>query len=204
MQGKNTLRPLLTLGALLGVMASALAATPSPSDLIGNKEAQQATAQAMPTVAQPATMDPRTNARLVDIAKSLRCLPCANESIAESQTEAAIALRDETQKLIREGRTDEEIIDYMVERYGDVVLYKPQFKGATMLLWVAPGLFIVLAVAILVMGARRRRANRESGGEDRSQTEHERERLALSMLRGECPFDAARLLGTTLQPQKGE
>ena len=81
--------------------------------------------------AAPTEMDPKTNPRVYEIAKQLRCLVCANETIAESNTELAIDLRKEVASQVSAGKTDDEIIAFMVERYGDFVLFKPPFKAKT-------------------------------------------------------------------------
>ena len=75
--------------------------------------------------AQPMAQDPQVEARLVVIAEELRCLVCQNESLSSSHAELAEDLRREVRKLIKDGKTDPEIKTYLVERYGDFVLYKP-------------------------------------------------------------------------------
>lgn len=95
--------------------------------------------------AAPAEFDPQANPRLYEVSRQLRCLVCANESIAESNAELAIDLRREVAAQIEAGRTNEEIIAFMTERYGDYVLYKPPFKAKTWILWLAPVAFVLLA-----------------------------------------------------------
>ena len=96
--------------------------------------------------AQPMAQDPQVEARMVAIAEELRCLVCQNESLASSHAELAEDLRREVRKLIREDKTDQEIRSYLVERYGDFVLYRPPVKPLTWPLWFGP--FILLALAI--------------------------------------------------------
>ena len=88
--------------------------------------------------------DPKVEARLVAIAEELRCLVCQNESLASSHAELAEDLRREVRKLIREDKTDAQIKTYLVERYGDFVLYRPQVKPLTWPLWFGP-FFMLLA-----------------------------------------------------------
>jgi cytochrome c-type biogenesis protein CcmH len=94
--------------------------------------------------AVPMAEDPKVEARLVAIAEELRCLVCQNESLASSHAELAEDLRREVRKLIREDKTDAQIKTYLVERYGDFVLYRPQVKPLTWPLWFGP-FFMLLA-----------------------------------------------------------
>jgi cytochrome c-type biogenesis protein CcmH len=87
--------------------------------------------------------DPAIEARLIVISEELRCLVCQNESLAGSRAELANDLREEVRKLIQEGKTDTEIKEYLVARYGDFVLYRPPVKPTTWLLWFGP--FVLLA-----------------------------------------------------------
>jgi cytochrome c-type biogenesis protein CcmH len=96
-------------------------------------------------------------ARLKSIAHELRCLVCQNQTIADSDAPLAVDLRQQTRAMIAAGKTDDEIRGYMVERYGDFVLYKPPFNAATAVLWMAPGLLIVGGFAALIVMMRRRR-----------------------------------------------
>lgn len=135
-----------------------------------------------PNEASPAEFDPKTNPRLYDISTQLRCLVCANESIAESNVELAIDLRREVAKQIKAGKTDEEIIDFMVDRYGDYVLFKPPFKAKTYLLWFGPIAFFALALWALMRIISSRRALRRSRRESAAPADIAR---AKRILRGE-------------------
>jgi cytochrome c-type biogenesis protein CcmH len=104
-----------------------------------------------------ANPDPKVEARLKGIAHELRCLVCQNQTIADSDAPLAVDLRQQTRAMIAAGKSDDEIRAYMVERYGDFVLYKPPFNAATAFLWVAPGLLIVGGLAGLALMIRRRR-----------------------------------------------
>ncbi len=107
--------------------------------------------------AEIANADPKVEARLKSIAHELRCLVCQNQTIADSDAPLAVDLRKQTRKMIAEGKSDDEIRAYMVERYGDFVLYKPPFNAATAVLWVAPGILVVGGLLGLVFMLRRRR-----------------------------------------------
>lgn len=96
--------------------------------------------------------------RYLEFTRDLRCPKCQNQNLADSNAPIAEDLRHELQRLLREGRTDAEIIDFMVERYGEYVLYQPRFEGKTLLLWGAPVAMLfagLLAIAVLVRRARR-------------------------------------------------
>ena len=90
--------------------------------------------------------DPVLQDRYEAITKELRCLVCQNETIADSNATLAVDLRREVHQMIADGKSDEEIKDFMLDRYGDFVLYKPRVTGKTMLLWAAPALFLLFGV----------------------------------------------------------
>jgi cytochrome c-type biogenesis protein CcmH len=106
-------------------------------------------------VAKP---DAAVEARLKGLAEELRCLVCQNQTIADSHAPLAVDLRNQIREQVAQGRSDDQIRGYMVERYGDFVLYRPPFKGATLLLWLGP--FALLAAGLLIAWriVRRRRA----------------------------------------------
>lgn len=103
---------------------------------------------------QAAEVDPE---RMRALEEELRCLVCQNQSIADSQAPLAQDLREELQRLMREGRSDDEIRAWMVERYGDFVLYRPPFKPTTWALWLGP-LFLVGLGGLLVWRVTRKPA----------------------------------------------
>ena len=103
-------------------------------------------AWAMPSFAAdavPTEMDPVKAARAVKLAEKLRCLVCQNQTIADSNAELANDLRTQIREQIAAGKTDDQILDYMVARYGDFVLYQPPLKPTTILLWGGPALLVV-------------------------------------------------------------
>lgn len=108
--------------------------------------------------ATPLSSEPQVEARLVAIADELRCVVCQNESLASSHAELAEALRNEVRKLIREGKSDDEIKAFLVARYGDFVLYQPPLRAGTVLLWFGPALLFVLGLLALLRTLRRRNA----------------------------------------------
>ena len=108
--------------------------------------------------AQPMADDPQVEARLVAIAEELRCLVCQNESLASSHAELAEDLRREVRKLIRQDMSDAQIKTYLVERYGDFVLYRPPVKPLTWPLWFGPFALLFLAVWGLWRYLRQRKA----------------------------------------------
>jgi len=87
----------------------------------------------------------------------LRCLVCQNQTIADSNAPLAVDLRQQVRGMISDGKSDDEIRGYMVDRYGDFVLYKPPFNFVTAVLWVGPGLLIVFGFAVMLVMLRRRR-----------------------------------------------
>ena len=103
-----------------------------------------------------AAQDPVLEARMVHITSELRCLVCQNQTIADSHAGLAVDLRNQVLDLLRQGQTDQQILDYMTARYGDFVLYRPPVKGSTMLLWFGPGLLLVLGLGALYLSLRRR------------------------------------------------
>ena len=106
--------------------------------------------------AAPLADDPITEQRLISISEEMRCLVCQNESLAGSRSDLANDLRREIRVLIKEGKSDDQIRSFMVERYGDFVLYRPPVKPVTWLLWIGPFVILGLGVAGLLMYLRRR------------------------------------------------
>lgn len=139
-----------------------------------------------PSEARPSEFDPKANPRVYEISTQLRCLVCANETIAESNAQLAIDLRREVAEQVKAGKTDDEIIDFMVERYGDYVLFKPPFKAKTWLLWLGPGVFFLLALWGMTRIVRTRRA--QAAVRRREATPEAVER-AKKILRGELVFE---------------
>ena len=105
--------------------------------------------------AAPLAQDEATEKRLLEISSELRCLVCQNESLSASQAELANDLRREIRTLIKDGKNDKEIMDFMVSRYGDFVRYRPPLKGSTVLLWFGPALLLAGGLGALLLTLRR-------------------------------------------------
>ncbi|MEN9862742.1 MAG: hypothetical protein RLZZ601_506 [Pseudomonadota bacterium] len=106
--------------------------------------------------AAPLADDPVTEQRLIAISEEMRCLVCQNESLAGSRSDLANDLRREIRVLIVEGKSDEQIRNFMVERYGDFVLYRPPVKPITWLLWIGPFVILLAGIIGLMIYLRRR------------------------------------------------
>ncbi len=102
-------------------------------------------------------LDPEQEARFRELTKELRCPKCQNQSIFDSNAGVAGDLRREIIQQIKAGRSDQEIIDYMVARYGDFVRYRPVFDGRTAILWIGPFVLMAVGAGVLVWQIRKRR-----------------------------------------------
>jgi cytochrome c-type biogenesis protein CcmH len=94
--------------------------------------------------------------RFQNLTRELRCLVCQNENLADSNADLARDLRHEVFNLMQQGKSDEEIKQYLVDRYSDFVLYDPPVKGSTMLLWFGPLVILLAGAAVVVVTVRRR------------------------------------------------
>ncbi len=114
--------------------------------------------------------DPVTEQRYQDLTATLRCPKCENQAIDDSDSPIAGDMRDRVYVLLQEGRSDKEILDFMVNRFGDYVLYNPRLEGRTLLLWGLPAALVLLGalVVILLVRARRRTASRRLSAEERA------------------------------------
>lgn len=122
--------------------------------------------------AAPMAADPELEKRVLALAEELRCLVCQNETLAASQAPLAVDLRREIREQMQRGKTDDEIRTFLVERYGDFVLYRPPVTPATFLLWFGPFLLLVAGSAALFIYLKRRSLLR-----DHPLTEDERKRV---------------------------
>jgi cytochrome c-type biogenesis protein CcmH len=120
--------------------------------------------------ALPTEQDPVAARRAVQLSEQLRCLVCQNQSIAESNADLAVDLRRQINEQIAAGRSDGEIVDFMVQRYGDFVLYRPPFKAATLLLWLGPALLLIAGLWALARVLR----SRNRAADERPLSEEER------------------------------
>lgn len=115
--------------------------------------------QARAAEATDLAQDPVVEQRLIAISEELRCLVCQNESLAGSRADLANDLRREIRTLIKDGKTDPEIMDFLVSRYGDFVRYRPPVKPLTWVLWFGPAALLLLAGFGLWRMVRSNRAN---------------------------------------------
>jgi cytochrome c-type biogenesis protein CcmH/NrfF len=115
-------RPALMCGGLLLAVLAALPAGAAP--------------------AQDRAADPALEARVQAVSAELRCLVCQNQSLADSHAELALDLKNQVREQLQAGRTPDQVVAYMTERYGDFVLYRPPFKATTALLWLGPALML--------------------------------------------------------------
>jgi cytochrome c-type biogenesis protein CcmH len=106
--------------------------------------------------AESAAADPVLEARMMALATELRCLVCQNQTIADSHASLAEDLRRQIREMLAKGMSDRQILDYMTDRYGDFVLYRPPLKPTTALLWIGPGLLLAGALGGLFVVLRRR------------------------------------------------
>ena len=106
--------------------------------------------------ARPLADNPQVEARLKHLAVELRCLVCQNQTLADSDAPLAEDLRREIREMIAKDMSDQDIIDFLVARYGDFVLYRPPLKATTALLWLGPFLLLIAGATTLVFVLRRR------------------------------------------------
>lgn len=114
------------------------------------------TAAASPA-AQPLFADVAIEARLMHLSRELRCVVCQNEALSESPAELAGDMRQEIRELMKAGKTDQEVLNFLTSRYGDFVLFRPPFKPLTYLLWIGPFVFLGFGVLVWFMALRARR-----------------------------------------------
>lgn len=124
--------------------------------------------------------DPIIEARMLRLSEDLRCLVCQNESIAESRADFSNDLRREIREQIKANKTDEEILEFMVERYGDFVLYDPPLKATTFFLWFGPLFLLVIGSIVLMFILKRRRIQVEEVPE-LSETERKQAEALMSL-----------------------
>ena len=122
--------------------------------------------------AVPLADDPVIEQRLIVISEEMRCLVCQNESLAGSRSDLANDLRREIRNLIKEGKTDDQIRSFMVERYGDFVLYRPPVKPITWFLWIGP--FVILLAGIIGLMVYLRRRNQRVPSTKLSESDNRR------------------------------
>ncbi len=107
--------------------------------------------------AKPTNDDPVLEKRVLEVSENLRCLVCQNQTIADSNAELAVDLRNQVREKLKAGQSEDEILKYMVARYGDFVLFNPQMKSSTWLLWFGPLLMLAGGAWVLIITLRQRR-----------------------------------------------
>jgi len=130
--------------------------------------------------AVPMAQDPAIEARVMDLSKVLRCLVCQNQNLADSHADLAKDLRREIREMMEQDQSDRAIVDFLVARYGDFILYRPPFKLTTVLLWVGPLLLLGGGATVLMRTLRRRLRQQDPG--TLSATE---QRRASALLKGD-------------------
>ncbi len=104
--------------------------------------------------------------RVMTVASELRCLVCQNQTLADSNAELAVDLRNSIREQLGRGASEREVLDFMVARYGDFILYRPPLKATTVLLWVGPFVFLGAGILVLVGRLRRKRAPEQPMSEE--------------------------------------
>ena len=133
--------------------------------------------------AKPVAEDPVLEKKVITLSNELRCLVCQNQTIADSNAELAVDLRNQVRKQLSEGKSDREILDYMVQRYGEFVLYRPPLSYKTILLWAGPFVLLFIAMFILVQQIRLR--HKRLASEEFDQTDLSRARKLLDSSSGD-------------------
>ena len=106
--------------------------------------------------AAPTAADPTLEARVLAVSSELRCLVCQNQTVADSHAALAVDLRNQVREMLRQGASDDEVLRYMTDRYGDFVRYRPPLQARTALLWTGPALLVVGGLLGLGWQLRRR------------------------------------------------
>jgi cytochrome c-type biogenesis protein CcmH len=133
--------------------------------------------------AKPVAEDPVLEKKVITLSNELRCLVCQNQTIADSNAELAVDLRNQVRKQLSEGKSDREILDYMVQRYGEFVLYRPPLSYKTILLWAGPFALLLIAMFILIQQIRLR--HKRLALEEFDQTDLSRARKLLDSSSGD-------------------
>jgi cytochrome c-type biogenesis protein CcmH len=105
------------------------------------------------------SQDPETEKRVSALANELRCLVCQNQTLADSNAPLAVDLRNQIREQLKAGASERDVIDFMVARYGDFVLYRPPLKASTVALWGGPFIILLAGAWLLVRLLRRRRVS---------------------------------------------
>ena len=129
--------------------------------------------------------DPKQQENYETLTKELRCLVCQNQTIADSNAELAADLRRQVYEMLEKGQSREEIVQFMTDRYGDFVLYRPEVKALTWILWFGPFLLLLAGVVGMALYLRQRQAEQVQA-EDQNLSEEERRRVAQLLKEGDA------------------
>ena len=152
---------------------------------------------AMAQADEIANPDPAVEARLKNLGEELRCLVCQNQTIADSNAPLALDLRNQIRTQVKQGKSDDEIRDYMTQRYGDFVLYKPPFKATTAVLWIGPFALVAVGALVFLFVVRRRKPTVEA-----PVPAQRREEIASLLEATEDPGAAVGSAGATREPPR--
>lgn len=144
--------------------------------------------------------DETSNERYQQFIEELRCPKCQNQNLAGSNSPISEDLRQQLHRLLEEGRSDQEIVDYMVERYGDFILYRPRFNPETALLWMAPAIFLVLGLLFAIAAYRRQRQPSSEADAAIILNQAEQQRLQALLTAAESEPDAP----PSVEPEPGQ
>lgn len=120
---------------------------------------------ALADTARDLVADPALEVRVNRLAAELRCLVCQNQSLADSHAPLAIDLKNQVREQLKAGRSERDVIDYMTQRYGDFVLYRPPLKATTVLLWAGPALLVLTGALLFWRSVRRGQAQSSADDE---------------------------------------
>ena len=118
-------------------------------------------------------VDPEMEKTVNKISAELRCLVCQNQTIADSHADLAVDLKNQVREMVKKGQTQDDIVEFMVTRYGDFVLYRPPVQPTTYLLWAGPFLLLLIGLTVLILNLRKRTAMVANDG-DLSSEENDR------------------------------
>ena len=124
-------------------------------------------------------------ARFKALSEELRCLVCQNQSLADSDAELARDLRREVHEMIDAGKSDEQILDFLVARYGDFVLYRPPLNASTLLLWIGPFVVLLGALIALIISIRKRAREESTDADNLDEAKRDQVRALLDKHRSE-------------------
>ena len=124
-------------------------------------------------------------ARFKALSEELRCLVCQNQSLADSDAELARDLRREVHEMIDAGKSDEQILDFLVARYGDFVLYRPPLNASTLLLWIGPFVVLLGALIALIISIRKRAREESTDADNLDEAKRKQVRALLDKHRSE-------------------